>query len=591
MRMADAASLLREVRALESAADFLLAHDRARVAADAYPAEAEFKYLAVRSLARAGGTQQALDLYEAYALGRHDRADHRALRARLEKDLALRASGPRRAERLRAAARMYGELFRAWGGYYASVNAATLFLLAGDDEIARGYARETLACCARDPEQGDLDAYYRAASEAEAHLILGDTLAAMQALHKLASTSRRDLAARAGTRRQLRLVLEARRLNDSILDPLTPPEVIHFAGPRPPHAETMAVPDAEAERALASAIAAALGKRNAGFAYGSLLGPADVLFAEACLARGIELHLVLPDAAGAFRRAAAASWPAAWGPRVAAILDRAASATAAAEGGFGDESLSRYCGEIAMGKAILRSEYIDAGAVQLAVKTAEAGPAAEIARWRASGRASIAVAAPAGFAAPAAPPGEPAAPVRRELRAMIFGDTVGFSRIPERQLPLYREAFMGAIAEAVRTFGADVLAVNSWGDAVHAVIADPVRGAHCALEIQRRVGGIDHRRLGFEQPLQLRVSAHYGPVFAGADEFTGKPTYYGGAVTFAARMEPVTPPRQVYATEALAAQLALAGEQGIAAEYVGKVALAKQFGAAPMYLLQERARE
>ena len=586
--MADAASMLREVRSLESAADFLLAHDRARSAIDAHPAEMEFKYLAVRSLARAGGTRQALELYERYALGGHDRADYRALRARLEKDLALRASGSNRNARLREAGRMYGELFRGSGGYYAAVNAATLFLLAGDDEIARGYARETLAYCARDPEQGDLDPYYRAASEAEAHLILGDTLAAMQALHKLASTSRGDLAARAGTRRQLRLVLDARRLNDSILDPLTPPEVIHFAGPRPAPSEPMAVPDAGAERALAGAIGAALGKRNAGFAYGSLAGAADVLFAEACLARKIELHLVLSDTAGAFRAAAASSWPAAWLPRVAGILDRAASVTAAAEGGIGDESLSRYCSEIAMGKAILRSEYIDAGAVQLAVTSA--ATAFEIERWRAGGRKSLAIAAPAGFAPPAAPP--PGAPaVRRELRAMIFGDTVGFSRLGERQLPLYREAFMGAIAGAVRAFGADVLAVNSWGDAVHAVVADAVRGAQCALEIQRRVNAIDYRRLGFDRPLQLRVSAHYGPVFAGADEFTGKPTYYGGAVTFAARMEPVTPPRQVYATEALAAQLALAGERSIAAEYVGRVALAKQFGAAPMYLLRERARE
>lgn len=590
--MTDAAERLREVQSLESSADFLLAHDRAIAAAEEFPDDPEFRYLAVRSLARAGATRQAFDLYEKHALGVDGRPDHAALRARLEKDLALWVAGAQRSARLRDAARMYGALFRRWGGYYAAVNAATLFLLAGDDEVARGYARETLAYCVRDPERGDLDDYYRAASEAEAQLILGDTLEAMKALHKLASISRGDLAARAGTRRQLRLVLDAKRLNHSILDPLMPPRVVHFAGPKVPGSERMPPPDPGAERALAAAIGAALGRKNAGFAYGSLAGPADLLFAEACLQRGCELHLVLAGNAAAFRAAAAASWPAASMPRLEAVLDRAASLTVAVEGDIvADDSLSLYCSEIAMGKAILRSQYIDSDAVQFVVGSA-ADPAAEIARWRAGGRESIAIAAPAGFAPPpAATAGGKPAPVRRELRAMIFGDTVGFSRIAERQLPIYRAAFMGAVAEAVRAFGESVLAVNSWGDAVHAVTADAASGARCALEIQRHVNAIDYRGLGFGEPLQMRVSVHYGPVYAGADEFTGKPAYYGGAVTFAARMEPVTPPRQVYATEALAAQLALAGEIDIAADYVGKVALAKRFGTAPMYLLRPRARE
>jgi class 3 adenylate cyclase len=46
-------------------------------------------------------------------------------------------------------------------------------------------------------------------------------------------------------------------------------------------------------------------------------------------------------------------------------------------------------------------------------------------------------------------------------------------------------------------------------------------------------------------------------------------------VTRAARIEPITPPGSVYASEAFAATLAASGRQDCALEYVGEVSLAK----------------
>src|SRR5690606_1655506 len=140
------------------------------------------------------------------------------------------------------------------GGYYPAINAATLYLLSGDENRAQGYAREALAWCSREATLEPAPGYWRIATEAEAHLLLGDVIAAMKALHLMASIGQSDLAARAATRRQLRLILDATAKSDAILDPLTPPEVIHYTGhmiAAPGAATGLA---AESEDALAGAI-------------------------------------------------------------------------------------------------------------------------------------------------------------------------------------------------------------------------------------------------------------------------------------------------------------------------------------------------
>lgn len=582
--MTESASVQGEIKRLESAGDYLQAYDRARQAIKSAPGDRHLHYLAVRSLARSGAARQAIDLYGRFQLGERDDLDCLALRGRLEKDLALGLAGPARTAHLRKAAALYEQIHRRLGGYYPAINAATLYLLAGEKRRAHGYAQETLAYCARDAEKGELDDYYRIASEAEAHLVLGETIEAMHSLHKLASISRDDLAARASTRRQLRLILDAENLNDSILDPLTPPDVIHYTG----HAIGPGGLSAGAEAPLAHAIAAALSEGRIGIAYGSLAAGSDILFAEQCLARRIELHLVFPFGVTEFKSVAVRPAGDSWVARFNAILPHAASTTFATESDhLGDDSLFAYCGELAMGKAILRGRYIDAKVAQIAVwdgRPGDSGVAADVARWRSGRHESrvIQVNAKGGDRG-----GAPAAPRRlRELRPLMFGDTVGFSRLGERLLQQYRKSFFGTIAATLTSYGNEVLTKNSWGDAVYLVMADAARAARCALDMQRRLAALDHVALGFEHPLKLRLSLHYGPIFPGIDELTGASTYFGREVTFAARMEPVTPPGEVYATEELASQLALSGETAVAADYVGTVELAKQYGTAPMYLLR-----
>jgi class 3 adenylate cyclase len=69
---------------------------------------------------------------------------------------------------------------------------------------------------------------------------------------------------------------------------------------------------------------------------------------------------------------------------------------------------------------------------------------------------------------------------------------------------------------------------------------------------------------------------------------TGRPNFLGSHVSRAARIEPVTPPGQVYASPAFAALARAHGTTGLACEYVGRASLPKAYGSLALYLVRRR---
>jgi class 3 adenylate cyclase len=98
----------------------------------------------------------------------------------------------------------------------------------------------------------------------------------------------------------------------------------------------------------------------------------------------------------------------------------------------------------------------------------------------------------------------------------------------------------------------------------------------------------DWRGLGFSQDLQLRVALHVGPVYPTTDPITGLPKVTGTHVSRAARLEPLTPPGEIYASEAFAALAALSNIQEFTCEYVKRLDWAKRYGTFPTYVLRRR---
>jgi class 3 adenylate cyclase len=586
-----AAEHLARARELEKRGELLLAYDAAMQGLDAHPDDVWLAHRAVLNLAKAGATTRAEAEFARLGLDRSREPDIAALGARIAKDRALAATGPDRHALLSHAANLYQAIYDRSGGYYPGINVATLRLLAGESEAAARTARDVLALCRAAREPSD-DAYYRAASEAEAALVLGDVTAAGDALARAARHGT-DLAARATTRRQLRLICAARGVDEAVLAALAPPTVIHYTGHMVSAPGAGGRFPADEELRVAREIDAMLARHDVGFAYGALASGADILFAEALRRRQAELHVVLPFARDEFVAISVDPAGPRWRDRFDACLGQASSVTYATDDRYlGHDWVFAYGSFVAMGLAVLRARFLDGAVRQMAVwdgevTTGAAGTGFDVRTWRGSGRATDVI-------GPTAQPVPRRANASREpeagdrqLAAMLFGDVKGFSKLTEAQIPAFIQVVLGALGRVLTRFDDAVRYRNTWGDGIFLVLNDAPRAARCALELQAAMDALDLKGWGLPGTLALRLGGHFGPVFEATDPVQRLTNYFGAHVSRTARIEPVTPPGEVYVTEQFAARLAL-DPGGFACDYVGEVPAAKNYGTMRMYHLQAR---
>ncbi|QQS10843.1 MAG: hypothetical protein IPK81_14535 [Rhodospirillales bacterium] len=368
-----------EVRTLEAAGLFLSAYDRAMAALAAGADDDRLRHRAVLALARGGATRPALALFRQFGLRGHAETDIAALEGRLLKDLALRA-GPARIQPL--AARAAAAYTRVWrrdpAAPYPAINAASMSLLAGDRHGALEIARRVRLL------QRDDGGYWAAATMAEASVLLGDADTARRHLEVAQARAGDDFAARATTRRQLRLVAAIMGIDPRIIDTLRVPKTIHYCGHMP---EAAPAPDAARhELALVARIDRALAELDVSFAYGALAAGADILFVEALLRRGVRPTVVLPFDRETFVRESVLPYGAAWVARFERCV--AKCDVPEPEGGRyrHDELDFGHGSRRAMGLARLHARRIDGAVAQVAawdgVASAwEAGTASDVARW------------------------------------------------------------------------------------------------------------------------------------------------------------------------------------------------------------------
>jgi class 3 adenylate cyclase/tetratricopeptide (TPR) repeat protein len=582
----------------ERRGELLAAFDLADRALREYAADTTLQHLAVLALARSGSTHEAARRFVEYRLGDIEDEDTASLHARIKKDTALAADGDERRRLAIEAASAYRAIYDRTGGYYPLVNAATLSFVAGDRDRAMGLAGEVLRIVAASSGES----YYTVASQAEAHLLRGELDAAEGALERAALVNSSDYGALSTTRRQLRMICRIAGYDERLLRPLAGPKVVHFCGHRigfTADAPFLVTDEGEVARDIEKVVA----EENVGFAYGSLASGADILWAETLLAHGVELHVVLPFALEEFVASSVAPAGRNWVERFSRCLERAASLTyGTADAHEDDEVLYRYCAELAMGLALVRARYLDADVQQLAVwdgrpARGDAGTAIDVAQWQRAGR-SCTVVTPSprhgqrGAGAPAEL-GEPSLTdergPRRVVRAMLFADVKGFSKLTDEQLPAFGHHVFAALA-AVLDRHADVIEYcNTWGDALYIVAHDAMSAARCALELQDAIEHVHGEAFGLPTGLTMRLGGHVGPVFPVVDPVMKNSSFVGSHVTRTARIEPVTPPGAVYVTEPFAAALELTPDHPFACDYVGHMPAAKDYGLLRMYRLRQRA--
>lgn len=571
-----------------------MAYDMAMHGLEDFPDNDLLKYQAVLALARSGASERAEELYAAFGLQEVGTEDTSSLGARIAKDKFFAAGQADPKESARAA-QHYQDVFDKSGGYYPAINAATMWFFAGDAANCK-----KMATLARERSQsaaqgdGAQDRYWRAATRAEAALLLDEPEAAAAALEDAVRHLDGDHSAAASTRTQLMRICEAKKLKPDLLDALKPPTVIFYAG------HMVAAPGAsgqfapQSEVTVRGRIEESLTDHDVGFGFGSLACGSDILFAEALLERGAEVHVVIPFDLEEFKEISVRRGGAGWEERMDQCLANATSVTYATTGPYlGDDSLFSYAGRIAMGFARIKAQNLKTDLTMFAVwngeePTRDAGTAVDVAFWRernfdlkvidcgppAEGEASN----------PAVP--EKKRDLTRAVYPVLFADIKGFSKLSDNELGQFFEKVMGLLGGVMDTYGASVLFRNTWGDAVHAVFDDVPSAARCALEMQQALTQLRGEDLKLPARPEMRMALDVGPVFEGYDYIKKEKTYFGSTLTRAARMEPVTPVREVFVTEAFAALSAMECPDDIRCEYVGHLPLAHAYGDLRMYLLR-----
>jgi class 3 adenylate cyclase len=180
------------------------------------------------------------------------------------------------------------------------------------------------------------------------------------------------------------------------------------------------------------------------------------------------------------------------------------------------------------------------------------------------------------------------APSARSSRiaGILFADVVGFSALSDVEVVRFHYEFLGAVGRLLALTKYPPLVRNTWGDGLY-LIFETVRDAGmfalelCAMTVETKWGELD-----LPESLRVRVGLHAGPLFDFSDRVTGQLTLAGKHVTRAARVEPVTPPGMVYATQEFAALAAAYGVTGFVCEPVGRVGLAKKAGMTPLFTVR-----
>ena len=561
------------------------AFDDAMTALTDYPDDVGLKHVAVLSLLRGGALQAAENLFASFNLSNEKHEDILALSGRLVKGQIEELGTATGLDLYAKAAVLYEKTYELSRGSYSGVNAASLWYMAGDKKRAEKIAKEILQDEAVAELHDNQSEYYRHATRAECLFILGEEADAQTALHKALSIDPENYGARASTLRQFKMLGGGDIPRSAEL--LKVPFILHYSGHLfhigPLRQERSLTPDET--QALSADIKASLTRRPIRSAFGALAAGADILFAEALLELGIDLHLVLPVPIEDFKRLSVLPMGAYWEPRFEAALARAKSVRIILEDPGDFDGLDLRMGSlIAMGLARLTAQRLHTDPIQISVMdkksadTTVSGTRYDIKLWHDAGGTTENINWP--HPQQDKPNIQLPASDRRFFRAMLFTDLKGYGQLPDRALPDIVTDIFEPMAKRCQDLEEPPLQIKSWGDGLFLVFESPLAAARAAFEMMDVFKQSAARKTGDQsQDLALRVGVHFGPVWERLDPFTQSPNLYGRHVTTAARLEALAVPGSICVSENFAAVLEMmstSGHKEFMCDYVGRAQSKKE---------------
>jgi class 3 adenylate cyclase/tetratricopeptide (TPR) repeat protein len=580
----------------------LMAYDVLKEGLKNWQDNIRLKQLLALSLARSGATVRAnsllLELVETAAPDR----ETISILARTHKDLYLQATTPEgKQEQLQLAAQRYEQAYQLSGSYYPGINAATMNLLRGEETTAREIASQVKERCLQQSEKD----YWLLATLGEASLVLRDWSEAEKWYKQAVEIGKGRLGDISSTRRNAKILLEYLEGNSHRLQQwFKLPRAVVFTGHiiDQPGRENPRFPD-YLEKQVYENIRDRLSNLDAKIGYASAACGADILFLEAILELGGEIHIVLPYDQEEFIKNSVDLIPGSnWKQRYKNLLEKANEVIVCSHHNLENNPiLYEYANRVIHGLGKMRAELLDTELLHLAVWNGKpsngiGGTASTIKMWqdwgytpeivdlesikKASDKFQVLL-----------NDNQPEIHDHyttnhhqsRKVMALLFADVVKYSTLTEEQIPRYVEHFLGAVAELEVKSNYQPLVKNTWGDALYYVFPTVNEAGNFALDLCDVIQNTNWLEKGLPENLNLRISLHAGPVYQYTNPVTKDTSYIGTHVSYAARIEPITPPGKVYSSQAFAALTCCAGVKSFTCDYVGQIPFAKGYGTFPTY--------
>jgi len=596
----------------------LMAYDVIAEGLKHWSTDVRLRQLLALAMARSGATQRANSLLlELLESGQQDE-ETISLLARTHKDLWAQATDPEEKQRqLRLTAKRYEQAYQLSNSYYPGINAATMAMLLAEEDRAKAIARKVREQCLQKLKplsERSSDEYWLLATLGEVALILREWSEAEDWYTQAVQVGQGRYGDISSTQRNALLLgqyLEAdiRRIRQWFQIPC----VALFSGHiiDQPNRTTPRFPP-RLESRVYQEIFNRLHKLDACLGYASAACGSDILFLEALLELKGEAHIVLPYDREQFIKDSVDIIPDSnWVKRFEYVLERATEVNIASKRQLQEgEILYEYTHRLLHGLAKMRAEQLDTELVPLAVWNGKpsndpSGTASTIKHWQqwgyevevidlesmlqqeslalSTGRVVLPEPFNDTFISSTSYPLSPSRECSWQIRGLLFADVVNYSHLTEAQLFPFMQEFLSATADLIGRLTDAPLMKNTWGDALYFVFSNVQQAGQFALELCDLIQSTDWSLKGLPKDFSLRIALHAGPVYQHTNPITGHTDYIGTHVSHTARIEPITPPGKVYASQAFAAIASSEGVRNFTCDYVGQTPLAKGYGTFPTY--------
>lgn len=166
--------------------------------------------------------------------------------------------------------------------------------------------------------------------------------------------------------------------------------------------------------------------------------------------------------------------------------------------------------------------------------------------------------------------------------SILFADIKGFSQLQPYQQRLFLREVLHRISEVVQKEDVAPEYINTWGDGLVMFFKAQTKALECALHLRDKFRKTAWSDLGLPD-LKIRIALHAGEVFRGYNPVTRRVEMIGREVNRAARIEPITKPNHVYASQDFVARFSMQSRYQF--RTLGAMNLAKNWGAEELFVV------